>query len=1529
MTARRPRPRMRPVDAIDSGADERIVRRSEFHRRRLRAMARTRRWFRRFRRSIAVVLLLLGAGVLALAQTGRGQELALDFALDRVRGALAGELSIGGVRSGTLFSGASLVDVRLTASDGRHFLVADSVAIRYSILNAILGGPPIRSTVLWGLDLEISRHAPGEPMNLSLLLAEGPPRPDSVPQETSSPLRLGRVGIRGGRVLIRTPTDDPDGARVAPGPTGHPLRTVAFERLDLDVESAVLDVDAAIQFEARLASFTSEIGIVEEPLVLREAFGQVTFGPQGVRVTEGAFRLQNTLLRGDLTVGPRRPGDSWSFRSQLRTDGWGDLDDVRWVDARIPEGRFRGATGIDVEGGVTLSLTGAEVELEASTVAFDGRVRFADEMVVQGMRLRANPLVLERLEPWLERELPVDGWLSGDAFVDGTLDDFDASGRITFVPTGLGGGVTTADFSGGLRLGENFGASSFRATLRPFDYAVMGAILPELPWSGQGDAVVELDGALRGGLTVDADFRHVQSDGLESRARVTGALAREAVDRPIRSELDIELEPLHLGLVAGFVPELDLRGEVEGTARVEGPPESLVVSGDLTSEGGRLRFRTAFDAANPLARYEIDAEAEDLLVSRVVGRAPEPTLWTGSFELSGSGAELDSLALSGSIVADASRFGPVRLDGVRAALHVEDGMLVADSLRGDVAGVDVAGRGRLGLVDGTSGTAQLDFSSSSLVGLRPFVMGVPETVLVRDGLTELQLENYRLQGIDPDTLPAEADVRLEGRVQGTASVTGHLQDFDLGVVLDVFDGQYRTNRVDTVRIGVTARGLPERTGAWQIGASARGILWADREFERGGFEADMLDLDGDGRIELVRRPGEQYRAVGSFAFDSVGGRIALSDATVQIDEQEWRLTRPGIVGWSPASVTVDSVEVVRQGQDPMRLRAAGTLARGGDSDFRLSVEGLHVEQVMHVLQIDEPELAGHVDVDFDVSGPAEAPRIDGTFDVLGARLDALQLTRLRGTLGYEGRRLSFRTEGRDGVKTVLRASGDIPLDLSMQTVEERVVDAPMNVRIEADSLDAGIALSYVSAFDNVVGLVSGTVDLRGTPRSPEPEGEIRLERGAWSIDAIGVRHTGVSGALTLRPDRTVDVRLTATGPGRSDVNGTIMLDPVSDPALSLDFTFQRFLAVSRTDIEGTVTGDFHLGGRYRQPTAEGSLVVDAGTIYVDELQRAAGIVDLSDPLLLERGLAVDTTALVARPIFEGLSNPFFDNLRVNVDLSVPRGTWLRSLDTNIELSGDLLVLYDRQADDFVLLGELEALRGSHRVLGRSFELDGGSVNFIGRAGLNPDLDIDASTQIRRPDDAPFRIQANVGGTLIRPVVTLSSEESGLAEQDLVSYVVFGQPTGALGVGSQSQLAGIGSGVFGSIVGGGINQVGTAVGRRIGLDYVSVQGGYGAASYFDADTQVEVGRYLGDEIFLIVVVRPFDTGAGNQNTVGGVRVEVAATDRFNYEFFVEDRFLRSSSALTSASGLLENQAKILGVFLFREWGYGAGSDPQDR
>ena len=83
----RPRFQMRPIQDDPSVVEERLVRRSHRHRTWLRIMARARRGTRRFGRSIVLTVLVLAAGLFAVAQTGRGQGLALDVAVNRATSA--------------------------------------------------------------------------------------------------------------------------------------------------------------------------------------------------------------------------------------------------------------------------------------------------------------------------------------------------------------------------------------------------------------------------------------------------------------------------------------------------------------------------------------------------------------------------------------------------------------------------------------------------------------------------------------------------------------------------------------------------------------------------------------------------------------------------------------------------------------------------------------------------------------------------------------------------------------------------------------------------------------------------------------------------------------------------------------------------------------------------------------------------------------------------------------------------------------------------------------------------------------------------------------------------------------------------------------------------------------------------------------------------------------------------------------------------------------------------------------------------
>jgi len=1483
-----------------------------------------RRWASAF---LTLTLLVASAAVFFLLQTARGQEAAIDFVIEQVRAALAGDLRVGEVRSRTLLTGATLTDVVLTDGTGRPVVSADSLVVRYLPTGILSASPRFRSVVFWGLDFEISRLSEDDALNLSRILAPRDPAPDSARLRLD--LLFGQVGVRGGRLSVLSPagaegiSSDEGLGGIVPGPLG-PLRRLGLDGLDLDLEDAVLRIDEEVTFEADLASLAMRLSLpgATEPLVLRETFGRAFFSVKdGLRVTDGMFRLPETLGRGSIELGPTEAG-AWAFRGDLSVRDWGQLADLRWADPRIPDGTFRGDLVVVAGGRIDVDMRSVEVRLPESNVTFTGGVSFDPAMITRDLLVTASPLAISRLEPWLEAELPLEGWLSGRATFSGAFDALEAVGRMTLVPVGYGGAPTTADFQGRIHLGTDLGWSGFEARLSPFNYEVLQAFAPAFPLTGQGAANVELDGRLARGVRVIADFEHETREVPASRVFVRGTMARPLDGWTF--DLSGDVAPFALGAFAAAAPDFGLRGEARGPFTVRGPLGALEVSGSFEGGGGLVRFDGLLDALDPGARYRLDAEVEGLRVEAFSARVPDGTEWHGRVLLDGAGLTLDELSGRAHVTARGARVGAITVDAVEIALRAVDGVLYADTLRGTVAGMSFEGSGNLGLREGVVGEAVIEFEAASLVGLRPFFMG--DSILVRDELSVMDREMLRLDGIDPDTLPTGEQVRMTGALAGTAALGGRVTDLSVAVRATLKAGAYGSHQVDSLGLVLDLEGLPASTGRWAGEADAFGLVWNGRAFERVQLAGQMRDRVGDGAVTLVRSAGEVYRLRGDFAVDSAGGEAVVREAEATLDGRVWSLIEPSSISWSEDALAVERLEIRRGGEDPMYLTAAGTLARDGDSDFRLDVEGLHLERLEAMALTDPLGLAGHLDLTLHVRGPAGSPLIDAELEILEPRFRTMSLSRAAGTLRYRDRTTELALEAWAGTRRALNASGTIPYDLSLAEVERRALPLPMDVMVTADSLDAALALAYFTILEDVAGMVSADLHISGTTADPTPTGVARLQNAAWSVESLGVRHRDVDGTLELRSDQTMLVDLSTRGTGVSTVTGTIGLSPISDPTLDLRVAFDRFRAMQRRDIEGVVSGQFTLRGTYQRPLAEGTLTVDEGVLQVDEFSRAAGVVDLTDPRLFGPGLAVDTTVFMSQPIFAEVRNPFLDNLRMNVALSVPRNTWLRSTDMNVEMGGELLVRYDRSASDLVLIGELQALRGTYLVLGRTFEVDEGAVSFIGRPGVNPALNITASSRVRRREGDAISILATVEGTLVQPTVTLTSEEGELSQSDLISYLVFNRSAAEIGRNQQSFLTGqVNSGALSTAVSGGVtfftgaffNQSGAALAQNLGLDYLSFS--EGPASFEGLalnNTQLEAGRYLSDDVFVVVILRPL-AGQG-VNRWGGARLEWALTNSYNLEAFIEDRFLRSGTGFFGIRDLADEE--IYGVLLFREWGY---------
>jgi len=1467
------------------------------------------------------------AAVTFLSQTAAGQRMVLDELLGRVRGALAGELRVGGIRSQTLLAGFTLTDVGLDAEGGRRVLEADSVVLRYSLLSMIAGNPRISSATLHGLDLEISRGPDDDAMNVERIVARRAPADSAAPTSPRT-IELGRISVREGRVTILTPASEPSRVTVI-GADGAPVRRIAFEGLDLDLEETVLRPGGAVELDARLGSFASTVHVVEQPFVVQAAVGNLTFGSGGLRVADGAFRLPSALLEGELGFGPERPGAAWTFAAQLRSQSWGDLADLQWIDPRIPAGAFRGSARVRTADGLRLDLRAFEVETGASSLEATGGVNFADGMTLTQLVVTASPLALIDAQPWLDDELLLDGFVSGQATLSGSRGTLHVDGRLTLVPNGIQGVPSTADVRGTVFWGEKVGAEDLEVRVDPFNYRMLEPFWPQVGVLGEGTASFEVNGSAADGLLVVADLTHEADSVALSRVFGEGRFQRR--EGEWLAEVRGDLAPLSLELVGRYRPDLGLRGWVSGPVRVAGPLDALAFEGDLAAGEGRITLDGSIDASTLGAAYALDLDAEGVSLPILTSRVSEPSVVSGHVTIQGSGLVLDSLEGAGSLTVRPSRVGQVRVASAATSLRASGGLLLIDSVDVDIAGARISGSGTLGMTAETQGASSFAFAIDSLGAFRPMLMG--DSILVRDGLSPLEEDLLRVRGIEPDTLPTALDVRMTGSAWGTAEVRGHLRDLGVRVDFDALDLAYRHNRLDSARVGLTGSGLPDLRGNWLVRVEAFGIEWEARRFEAIDFDGTMSQRRGEGTLDVVRRLGERYFATGSFALDSVGAAVALSDASVQIDDLSWILDHPGRIAWDSTSVSVDSLELRRLGDDPSRLTAQGILARGGDSNFRLDLAGFHVEDATRILQREDLDLEGHVDLSLTVLGPAENPTLDAIFQVQDPRYGALTLGRMSGSVEYRDRTSRFRMDAWDDQRNVLSAFGSLPLDLALVDVERRTLDEPMDVRVSADSLDASIALAYFGTLEDVAGTISADLRIGGTSREPEPSGTIRLADGAWTITALGVRHSGLSGELAVRADRTVDVRFGTSVGGRSTVSGTVAMVPFSNPTLDLTVDLDRFQAVARRDIQSILSGSFTVRGEYRLPVAEGALRVDDGALFVDEFARAASVVDLRDPTLFADGFAVDTTVFVTQPILASLRNPFLDNLRVDIDLSVPRNLWLRSTDMNVEIGGDLLVRYDRAVNDLVMVGDLQALRGSYRVLGRTFEVDGGTVSFLGQPGVNPALGIQAISRVRRREGDRLEVRATVTGTLVQPLVTLSTTEQGLSQSDLVSYLLFGVPGGDLSVASSAGLEQSAAAGGLILIGGAVgSQLGTAIAQEFGFDYFAISQGdaLGGGDVFNSlgnslsTAQVEVGRYLTDDVFVVLIIsRPnaqaINPGLGGVDPLRGLRVELALSEEWFVEGFIEDRFLRGSGMLAQTGLDGEN---IVGLLVFRDWGYGS-------
>jgi len=466
------------------------------------------------------------------------------------------------------------------------------------------------------------------------------------------------------------------------------------------------------------------------------------------------------------------------------------------------------------------------------------------------------------------------------------------------------------------------------------------------------------------------------------------------------------------------------------------------------------------------------------------------------------------------------------------------------------------------------------------------------------------------------------------------------------------------------------------------------------------------------------------------------------------------------------------------------------------------------------------------------------------------------------------------------------------------------------------------------------GTAHANITVGGTLKKPEMRGGLALYRARFRLGATGTMLDDINGSVRMRGDTVYVDSIAGSANGPVRLAGTVAIGNLSEPAFDLTFHAQDAELLNTDRGEVHANADLKISGPFAHANVTGRVAVVHGVLYIPE-SNGKKLVGAGDPQLFS---VVDTSVALEREIFPGQS-PLFKGLVMDVELTVDRGTWVRSKDANVEVYTDGPMRVAVQGDALTLTGAVNADRGEYTFLSKRFQITRGSALFIGSPDLNPTVQVTAEYQVKQATTVT-NVRVLVGGTVQKPRISLESDaQPPLSQSDLLSYLAFGASSGSLlQVGSTGAIGGglKGTGVInqassrlaGVAVGVAIDELEGDAARSLGMDVfnvtpgdIPIEQGQGAVTQFLRGTEIELGKYVNPSTFASFVFTPgvVTCAGGNRldsscSILGGT-VQYRTNKGYRFETSLTPRYILDPPTLAGQTSAGTSQ---FGAFLVREW-----------
>jgi len=1269
--------------------------------------------------------------------------------------------------------------------------------------------------------------------------------------------------------------------------------------------------------------------------------------------------VADTLALADVRwIYPRLPpegGGTLALKMRTRT-GKPSLYQVPRIRVRIQDGELAGRLNVMMGPAVTRLI--------------DTDLRFSDI----GTRL------LERLVAGLH--VPVQGALTGRAVLDGTPADMRMNVDLSFrQPSGATSRMVAVGAAGSSR--GAFTARSLRLEFRPLRMALVRATRPSLPVGGRVDGVIDLDGSSKSQLNVSADIAH--QDGTERSHIVGSGWASMGSARALN--VDAQFTPLSLSTVGRFLPAAKLQGTATGNLGVHGTLRDMQLDGLLrTPDSGSLALMARVDAESKEKSYDVGAALALFNARAVSARAPTTSL-SAKATVHGHGTQLATMQAE--LAADVTRssFDSLKFDSLHVRARAANGLLTLDSTFLRAATAELALKGSFGLAPGHEGTLSYAARIDSLNVFRrwlPTDTGAvqPSPARAARALERARADSVRQSeanevarqatGVEPppirmDTLSPVRRDSVSGALAVSGTMRGSVASVDVDGRLRAKAVVVKGNQVRSARVEFSAAGLRTPAAALKVDISMDSVQAVGFAFDSIQARANYKKPEGSLDLAIYQDTGLDYHLGADVTLRLEQNEIRLRNAAARFDTTVWRAVGPSVATWGKGGVEVRKLELRNTGAG--RIYVDGKLPSSGGLDFQAQIVDLQIANITQLLQGNYPG-TGLFGLDLRMSGTRAAPVIRTTMSLEQSSFRGSSLPDVRAQANYDNRRLdgwaelvrererellglqlvdigaAFSDGGQSSVihgieraqelfaarqhNPMAVVTASLPVDLALAGhTGNRLLEAPMRLDLQADSLELDALPSFTDAVADVRGRLVGTLGIRGTPQHPQATGSIALSLASFRMVALGVTMRDIGGSLHILNDTVRIDSLVGRSDGRFAINGTIGIGTPSQAAFDLALKAHNAKVIDNEIGDLHASADITVKGPMTGIEVAGRAAITSGQIFIPPPERR-DLISIDNPTASR---VLDTTVAANRQLLP-TQNSAMRNLKVNLQLRINPDTWARSHEANVELytTDPLTVHVDNRRSAIIIDGTVNTDRGQYTYLGHRFVISSGSATFTGSPTPDPLLQLSADYSVNLPGQQPLTITLGIEGTAQQPKVTVrSNSQPPLSQTDLLSYLAFGNSAASLmqqGGSSVSGQSSSGGPLAGQVAASATRQLAstalgvladeaqTSLGKSLSADVFDIRPAEipseitfsGVGGVLRA-TEFEFGKYLNRNDFVAVQARPADA-------IPGLRFSRRTRRGFRLDTSFESRYLLREPTLSAQQQPLSTS--VFGMFLAQEW-----------